>query len=66
MIQPTEKAEGIENILTCLTGVDRKETIKRNTCTLCGKEAREFKDQISKTEYMISGMYQKCQDKTFN
>lgn len=38
---------------------------KDPTCVTCGKPVGEFKDQISKDEFRISGMCQECQDKTF-
>ena len=44
-----------------------KENIENNKCPMCGKEIKEgdFKDQLSKKEYSISGLCQSCQDKTF-
>lgn len=33
-----------------------------NQCTWCKGEAREFRNEISKKEYSISGFCQKCQD----
>lgn len=43
------------------------ENIKENKCPICGKDIKEedFKDELSKKEYTISGMCQDCQDKTF-
>jgi hypothetical protein len=35
-------------------------------CPSCKGEAKEFKDELSKKEYSISGMCQKCQDKVFH
>jgi len=34
-------------------------------CVICGGDAIEFKNDISRREYDISGMCQKCQDKVF-
>ena len=42
-----------------------KELIQRNKCPRCEAPITGFKDQISETEYSISGLCQKCQDKTF-
>ena len=41
--------------------------IKRDKCPLCGKDIKEkdFKDALSRKEYGISGMCQRCQNKTF-
>lgn len=46
------------------------EAVKRvemGLCGICGKkiDVAEFKDELSKKEYTISGMCQKCQDETF-
>tara|TARA_R110002167_G_scaffold296389_1_gene500829 strand:- start:27 stop:257 length:231 start_codon:yes stop_codon:yes gene_type:complete len=34
-------------------------------CAFCAHVLTEFKDDISKKEYSISGMCQDCQDETF-
>jgi hypothetical protein len=34
-------------------------------CPVCGGEAKNFRDEISRKEFSISGMCQKCQDLTF-
>lgn len=36
-------------------------------CAFCGRRfsVHEFRDKIGLTEFIISGMCQKCQDKTF-
>ena len=36
-----------------------------NTCKLCGKSARRFRDRISEFEYKVSAICQRCQDKFF-
>ena len=41
------------------------EVVKTNCCTWCGKKNVEFKDKLSETEYLISGLCQTCQDETF-
>lgn len=35
-------------------------------CVICGKLPKEFKDEISQTEWEISSMCQECQDFTFD
>lgn len=45
-----------------------RETKKKNklkNCTWCEMPVEQFKDQISVKEYLISGLCQNCQDKTF-
>ena len=41
------------------------EKIKNNICPTCNKELGEFRNSLSKKEYEISGMCQKCQDGVF-
>lgn len=69
MAESTKKSEGIERLLTDLTGADRRETIHNNVCLPppigCGGSADHFRDQSSFKEYRISGLCQACQDKVF-
>jgi len=63
-----EKAPAIENLLGSLAsmfGQDRKESMAGSKCVYCGKPATEFKDDLSRREYGISGFCQACQDDTF-
>jgi hypothetical protein len=41
--------------------------VEAGKCPFCGKSVKweDFKDEISKREYRISGICQECQDKTF-
>ena len=43
------------------------ERMKNNKCPICNSEIKpsDFKDRLSVKEFGISGMCQKCQDKTF-
>jgi hypothetical protein len=49
---------------------DMKENIEKGLCANCGEkilgESEEFRDEISRVEYTISGMCQKCQDAIFS
>jgi len=47
-------------------GKTQKEAEKEKVCLYCGKVLGEFKVEINKKEYEISGMCQKCQDEFFN
>lgn len=42
--------------------------LNNHLCSMCGQKIDEsdFRDEISKREYGISGMCQQCQDKIFN
>ncbi len=42
-----------------------KEAIKHRKCALCKCTALDFKDELSRREYFISGLCQECQDKIF-
>lgn len=46
---------------------DAAENIKNDLCAWCAKPMSpdEFRDALSRKEFSISGMCQKCQDKTF-
>lgn len=39
--------------------------VKQHLCPCCGKPVGEFRDELSKREYSISGMCQACQDSVF-
>ena len=49
---------------------EMKEKIEKGLCSACSEkllgESSEFRDDISREEYTISGMCQKCQDNVFN
>lgn len=40
--------------------------VEKGLCPMCKLEIKGFKDELSKKEFSISGMCQKCQDKFFN
>ena len=62
---PTKKSKEIEDLLTNMAGISRQEAAEKHICTWCKNPITEFKDELSKKEYRISGMCQKCQDDTF-
>lgn len=41
------------------------EAINSHKCPLCNRPIGEFRDALSRKEYNISGMCQKCQDDIF-
>lgn len=67
MAKPTHKSQALERFLNNLLapGVERRESIERDTCVLCGEPATKFRDEISEREFKISGMCQSCQDYHF-
>lgn len=66
---PSNKTPEMERVLSRSFGFDRKERIESNRCCPapigCGGEAIEFRDEISRKEYSISGLCQNCQDSIF-
>ena len=65
MAIPTYKNPQIDNLLESIFGVDRIASVLSNKCATCGGEANEFRNELSKKEFRISGMCQKCQDMIF-
>lgn len=69
MTEPSKKSKGIEEMIEGFAqsefGRGRKESIEQDICVTCGKEATEFKDNLSRKEFSISGMCQICQDGIF-
>ena len=48
-----------------LFGQSPSECIGKDVCVSCGGDATDFKDNLSKREFQISGLCQKCQDSIF-
>ena len=46
-------------------GITKTEAHSKKICISCKKSAKRFKTPISKQEYQISAMCQKCQDEIF-
>ena len=59
----------MEQTITNIFGHDRRAVINSNRCVPkplgCGGPATEFRDELSRKEYTISGLCQKCQDSIF-
>lgn len=41
------------------------EKVEKGICPFCNKEIGEFRDELSRREYKISGLCQECQDEMF-
>lgn len=67
MVEPTKKSPEMEALIdaTNPSGRKRIDSIKQDICSWCGGHATEFRDDLSRKEYAISGFCQKCQDETF-
>ena len=54
-----------EDTAARLFGRSRLLAIAGNSCVKCGEPAVDFRDEISKKEFGISGLCQTCQDGIF-
>ena len=64
-LRPTKKSPRIEQMLQNVFQVNRHEVLAGRRCVFCSSPDLNFKDEVSKKEYRISGICQKCQDKQF-
>ena len=64
-LEATFKHQGIEQMLSKLTGVSRVGAVAERSCVTCSGEAKSFRDALSQKEYTISGMCQSCQDSVY-
>lgn len=68
MALESEKSFAMRTVLEALCG--RGSAIAADRCVDppfgCGKPADEFRDDLSRREYTISGLCQACQDEVFS
>ena len=69
MATPSRKDPAYEQEIIDRTGVDRRRAITQDVCVPkpigCGQPAVTFRDALSRKEFTISGLCQKCQDAFF-
>lgn len=69
MATPRPKHPELSALLDSFTrsafGTTRSESIQSDLCVSCCKAAVDFRDELSRREYTISGLCQKCQDSFF-
>jgi hypothetical protein len=66
MMPPTVKAKNIEDLLTSIAGISRREAFDKNICAWCKKTLNtKWRTPLCKREHSISGMCQTCQNATF-
>lgn len=69
MAKPSDKTEEMEIAIDGIFGFNRRDTIESDVCIPapfgCGGPATEFEDDLSRKEYTISGLCQKCQNSVF-
>jgi len=61
--QPAPKNKEVKQFLDDTLG--RTEKIKSSLCVTCSATEVRFRNEISRKEYTLSGMCQKCQDDFF-
>jgi len=67
-MKATPKHPALDLLLGGLTRKPRVATISKGECVSCdstGNNSKSFTDDLSRKEYQISGMCQKCQDDIF-
>ncbi len=60
-----KKNKKIENLVDRMISLTRKEAIEKGICVVCRKQATEFTDEISKHEFTIVALCQRCQDDVY-
>ena len=67
-MEPTHKSYKLNKSINEIFGIDREKSIRGNTCVFCKKTVdpdTEFKDELSRKEFTISGLCSVCQDGVF-
>jgi len=63
MIRTPEMQKVVDGMSQTMFGRKQSECV--DVCVACGKAVGEFRNEISRIEYGISRMCQKCQDSVF-
>jgi uncharacterized CHY-type Zn-finger protein len=64
-MKSNEMNDALEVLTNHLFGRSRFDSMTRNVCVTCGQPIGEFRNELSRKEYTISGMCQSCQDSVF-
>lgn len=67
-MKATQKDPKIDQFLFSMFGKDRRSIVAKGLCATCdstGNISTSFTEDLSRKEYAISGMCQKCQDEFF-
>lgn len=59
------KSESMNQAILDITGIDTNKAIETKICPFCKNPVGDFRDEISKKEFEISGLCQSCQDDMF-
>jgi hypothetical protein len=60
-----EMNKALEGLGEMLFKKSRIESVTEDKCISCGGKSSVFRDDLSRKEFSISGLCQKCQDKVF-
>jgi hypothetical protein len=66
MTKSPEMVAFLDSFSMSAYGRKRSECLEQKICVCCGEPADHFDDLISRNEYGISALCQKCQDDTFS
>jgi hypothetical protein len=64
-MEPVKKNKDIRDLQSDIMGVDVPARILEDRCVSCGGDASEFKSDLARREFSISGLCQSCQDVVF-
>ncbi len=64
-IKSTEVVEILDEMSLTLFGRSRSLAMAGNGCVKCGKPSTDFRDEVSRKEYTITGFCQTCQDEFY-
>ena len=65
MSKSPEMQQVLDGFSQAFFGNKRSEALENGYCVICKGAANEFHDELSRKEFGISGLCQKCQDKVF-
>lgn len=65
MAKARTQSERTDAASAVLFGMKKTDASEHAVCVICRKPSVEFRDEISRREYRISGTCQVCQDETF-
>ena len=65
MTKSPEMVAFLDKMSQATYGRSRSESITNRVCVCCGEAANDFEDVLSRNEFYISGLCQKCQNDTF-
>jgi len=65
MSKSPEMIAALDQMSLSMYGRSRSVCIAAKVCVACGVSADKFDDLLSRREYQLSGMCQKCQDNTY-